>query len=360
MQLRTATRKKAKIRLGLTSVSGGGKTLSALLIAKGLCGDWTKVAIIDTENGSADLYSHLGPYNVLQLAPPFEPEKYIKAIRACESAGMEVIIVDSISHEWDGKGGILEMADNLGGQYQSAWKVLTPRHEAFKQSIIQSACHVITTVRRKQDYILQEKTNKQGKVVQSPVKAGFKEITREGWEYELTINLELELNHYATAAKDRTGLFMDKPQFIPSEATGELIKEWCDQGVDEITEKIDWPSLIVSCQTKADIVNLYNNHKDEIDQDKSLQHMIAKRRDEVLSKENPSQDPSQASSYNHKPIGDGKASISNLGFKNLVGQIDREEDKEKVARLVQEAIDTYSLDTAQQAILKNRLEYIKQ
>ena len=174
MQLKQASRKKAKIRLGLSSVSGGGKTFSALLIAKGLSNDFSKVAIIDTENCSADLYAHLGNYNVVPLHPPYTPERYIEAITACENAGMEVIIIDSISHEWEGKGGILELSDSLGGQYQSAWKILTPRHEAFKTSIIQSSCHIITTVRRKQDYVLQEKTNKNGKTVQAPVKLDLK------------------------------------------------------------------------------------------------------------------------------------------------------------------------------------------
>src|SRR5688572_3154901 len=157
MQLQQASRKKAKIRLGLSAVSGAGKTYSAILIAQGLCGDLSKVAIIDTENGSADLYAHLGNYLVLPLAAPYSPERYIEAIRACEKQGVEVIIIDSISHEWEGKGGCLELADTLGGQYQFAWKTLTPRHEAFKQAILHSPCHIITTVRRKQDYILQEK-----------------------------------------------------------------------------------------------------------------------------------------------------------------------------------------------------------
>jgi len=109
MQLRKATRKKAKIRLGLSAVSGGGKTYSSILIAKGLCADLGKVAIIDTENGSADLYAHLGDFNVVTLTAPFTPERYIEAIKSCEKAGMEVIIVDSISHEWDSKGGCLDI-----------------------------------------------------------------------------------------------------------------------------------------------------------------------------------------------------------------------------------------------------------
>ena len=128
MQLTKATRKKAKIRLGLSAVSGAGKTYSGLLIAKGICGDWNKIAVIDSENNSADLYAHLGEYNVLPIAAPFAPEKYVEAIKACEKAGMEVIIIDSITHEWDGKGGCLEIVESLGGKYQD-WAKVTPRHQ---------------------------------------------------------------------------------------------------------------------------------------------------------------------------------------------------------------------------------------
>lgn len=247
--LRKATRSKAKIRLGLSAVSGGGKTYSALLVGKGLAGTWDKVAIIDTENGSADLYSHLGDYNVLSLLPPYSPERYIDAIKDCENAGMEVIIIDSIAHEWEGEGGVLELCDTIGGGFSVAWKQLTPRHEKFKQAILQSKCHVITTVRRKQDYILQEEMNKQGRMVQKPVKAGMKEITREGWEYELTANLELDIKHKATASKDRTGLFEGKDPFVPTEETGKLIKEWCETGVDPLAEIIGACNRLGTCET---------------------------------------------------------------------------------------------------------------
>src|SRR5688572_15275067 len=230
MELRKATRKKAKIRLGLSAVSGAGKTYSAILIAKGLTGDLSKVAVIDTENGSADLYAHLGDFNVLPLTAPFTPERYIEAIRSCEKAGMEVIIIDSISHEWDGKGGCLEIVESLGGKYQD-WARVTPRHQAFIDAIIQSSCHVITTVRRKQDYEMIKDGNKV-----KVEKSGLREITREGFEYELTINLEMDTKHNATASKDRTGLFMGKPAFTPSEKTGELIAQWCEQGEEAFHE----------------------------------------------------------------------------------------------------------------------------
>lgn len=232
MQLQKATRKKVKLRLGLSSVAGGGKTMSALLLAKGLCGAWNKIAVIDTENDSASLYSHLGEFNTISLRPPFSPERYVEAIKACEAGGMEVIIIDSIAHEWEGEGGIMDLVDKIGGGFSDAWKKLTPRHEKFKQGILQSTCHVITTVRRKQEYALQEKTNAQGRTVMAPVKLGMKEITREGWEYEVTLNLEIDIKHMATASKDRTKLFMDADPFVITEATGELIKKWCELGIE--------------------------------------------------------------------------------------------------------------------------------
>lgn len=227
MQLRKAERKKAKIRLGLSAVSGGGKTYSGLLIAKGLCnGDLSKVAIIDTENGSADLYADLGNYNVISLESPFTPERYIEAIETCENGGMDVIIIDSITHEWDGAGGIMDISNSMTGNSYTNWAKITPRHKSFVDAILQSKCHVITTVRRKQDYEMVK--NDKGKL--APQKVGLKEITREGFEYELTVNLELDTNHNATCSKDRTGLFSNGIEFKPSEETGLKLLEWCESG----------------------------------------------------------------------------------------------------------------------------------
>lgn len=233
MQLQQATRKKVKIKAGLSSVAGGGKTKGALLIAKGLVGDWTKIAVIDSENDSASLYSDMGPYNTIPISSPFTPEKYIEAIKICENAGMECIIVDSITHEWDGAGGCLDIVEELTKKdpkhnSYTQWRFVTPRHQAFIDAMLQSKCHIITTVRRKQDYDMSKGSD--GKIVVT--KAGLKEITRDGFEYELTVNLELDQLHNATASKDRTGLFMDKPSFIITEATGELIRKWCEQGVE--------------------------------------------------------------------------------------------------------------------------------
>lgn len=282
--LRKATRQKAKIRLGLSAVSGGGKTYSALLIAFGICNDWNKVVVIDTENNSADLYAHLGEYSVLPLSAPYTPENYIKAIKECESAGMEVIIIDSITHEWDGKGGCLQIQEQLGGKYQD-WAKVTPRHQAFIDSILQSTCHVITTVRRKQDYEMSKDSNGKVKVE----KAGLKEVTREGFEYELTANLEMDVRHNATASKDRTGLFMGKPAFIPSIETGQMVAEWCESGADKVDSIVSGPSDINDevltawaeelnkAKTPADLVSLYNGNKQTVDADPRIKEMFKSR-----------------------------------------------------------------------------------
>ena len=234
MELRKASRQKAKIRVGLAGPSGSGKTYSALLLASGMT-DWSKIALIDTENGSGELYANskeIGEYNYMRMQAPFTPEKYDQAIKACEAAGMEVIIVDSISHEWDGEGGLLEAHDKMPGNSFTNWAKITPRHNAFIQAILRSKCHVLTTVRKKQDY---DMTNNGGKVTVQ--KVGLKEVTREGFEYELTVNLELDIKHNATAGKDRTQLFMDKPEFIITPETGKILKDWCESGADVVVEQ---------------------------------------------------------------------------------------------------------------------------
>lgn len=103
--IKKAVRKAKKLRVGLSAASGFGKTYSSLLLAKGLCkGDLSKVCVIDSEKDSASLYADLGAYSTINLEAPFSPERYIEAIEAAERAGFEVIIVDSITHEWEGEG----------------------------------------------------------------------------------------------------------------------------------------------------------------------------------------------------------------------------------------------------------------
>jgi hypothetical protein len=256
MKLEQAQRNQVKLRLGLSGASGFGKSYSALLLAYGITNDWAKIAIIDTENNSASLYAHLGEFNVLSLDDPYSPERYIKAIKTCEEAAMEVIIIDSITHEWNGKGGCLQLHEQLGGRFQD-WAKISPRHQAFIDAILQSKCHVITTTRRKIDYSLDSDQNGRTKVI----KHGTKEITREGFEYELTTNFELVNDkHLAVASKDRTGLFMNKPEFVISKGTGKILKEWCNDGRSEQELLQNIKLEINECATLEGLRHIYSKY----------------------------------------------------------------------------------------------------
>lgn len=273
MQLRQSEKKQVKLRLGLSGASGFGKTKSALLLAYGMTNDWNKIAVIDTENSSASLYSDLGNYQVLDLSTPYSPERYIKAIELCEKSGISVVIIDSVSHEWNGTGGCLDIHEKLGGRFQD-WANVTPRHQAFIDKILNSSCHIITTTRRKIDYSLDVGSNGKTQVV----KHGTKEITRDGFEYELTINFELvNDNHLAKASKDRTGLFMNKPEFVITPETGKLLLNWCNSGIAE-TANIATPpknesinkqeqitehevfNQIQYCNSVSELLKLYNQY----------------------------------------------------------------------------------------------------
>lgn len=223
MQLRKAKRQQAKLRIGLSGPSGSWKTYSALQLAFWLTGDWEKIAVIDTENGSADLYSHLWDYLVLTLEPDFSPEKYIEAIQACESSGVDVIIIDSTTHEWSGKWGCLEINEKIAQtkfkwNTWSAWSVTTPRHQKFIDAIVNSSCHIITTARSKTDMIQVDWKIK---------KVWMKDEQREWFEYEMTLMFNIDREwHLAIASKDRTNLFIDRDPFLISKEIWEEIKKW--------------------------------------------------------------------------------------------------------------------------------------
>jgi nucleoside-triphosphatase THEP1 len=251
MQLRKSERSKAKIKMALQGPSGAGKTLSALLLAQGLTnGNLSKVAIIDTENGSADLYSHLGNYNVLTLDSPQSPERYMEAIEVCLQAGMEVIILDSISHAWDY---LIDYHSSLPGNSFTNWAKITPRQKAFVDKILQCNAHVIATMRVKQDYVLSEKN---GKMV--PEKVGLKAIQRDEISYEFTIVFDIDSKHFAVSSKDRTQLFESKPPFTINTSTGKKILEWCNSTLT----KDDLKQMVIQCNTVKELTDLFNNNLD--------------------------------------------------------------------------------------------------
>ena len=228
LQIRKATRRKAKLRLALLGPSGSGKTMGALRLAFGIGG---KVGVIDTENGSADLYAEIGDYDVITLEKPYTVGKYREAISAFEDAGYTTIIVDSLSHAWSGAGGLLDKQGQLaarpGANSYAAWREITPEHNALVEALLSSPAHIITTMRVKQEYVLEE--NERGKKV--PRKVGLQPVQRDGMEYEFTCVMDVDIDHKATTTKDRTTLFADWRDTI-TEATGRLLKGWLESGAE--------------------------------------------------------------------------------------------------------------------------------
>ena len=225
MQFQKAAKSQAKIKLALTGPAGTGKTYSALAIASGM---GSKIAVIDTENRSASLYSDRFSFDVLELTPPFTVERYVEAMRAAVDAGYDVLIVDSASHQWAGEGGILDKKnkmDKRGGKSFTNWADLTPENNTFIEYILRAPLHMIVTLRSKTEYVLEQ--NDKGKQV--PRKVGLAPVTREGFDFEMTTVLDMDQAHQAMSTKDRTGLF-DGQIFKPTPETGKKLLSWLQSG----------------------------------------------------------------------------------------------------------------------------------
>ena len=250
-----AERKQAKLRLALAGPSGSGKTMSALRMAKGLGG---RIAVIDTEHGSASLYADIADFDVLELHAPYSPERYAEAITAAEQAGYSVLIIDSYSHEWTGSGGCLESNEKLAhqkfkGNTWAAWNETTPRHRKLTDKILTSPLHIICTMRSKTETVQGE-----GKKV---IKLGMKSEQRDGTDYEFTVVLDITHDgHAAIASKDRTKLF-DQPEVI-SEDTGRRLLAWLNDGKSQAdpqaTALQDALSKIPVTETMQELQSVYS------------------------------------------------------------------------------------------------------
>ena len=227
--IRQAKRSATKLRLLIDGPSGSGKTWGALQVAKGLGG---RTVVIDTEQGSSDLYDTLHDFGVIDLKPPFTPERYVQAIEAAEAGGAEVIVVDSITQEWSGKGGCLELVDEIAraqfrGNTWSAYSVITPRHRAFIDAMLRSSAHIIATGRAKTETAQVDDGGKK-----RVAKLGMKIETRDGVEYEFTTVLDLVHDgHFATVSKDRTGIFSGQDPKPITVETGRKLLAWLSGGI---------------------------------------------------------------------------------------------------------------------------------
>lgn len=247
-----AEKKKSKLRLAIDGASGSGKTWGALTLATSLGG---KIAVIDTEHGSASLYSDRFNFDVMELKGDFAPEKYIAGIKGAEKAGYDVIIIDSLSHEWEGLGGCLDIQNKLGGRYTD-WGKVTPRHDALIQAILGCNMHVIATMRTKAEYIIEK--NQNGK--DAPRKVGTAPKQRDGLEYEFAVVFNLSQQHMASVSKDRTSLF-DGRDFMIDDSVGKLLIDWLDNGAEVIRLDMDVVDNLIadihSCKTVAELKDIW-------------------------------------------------------------------------------------------------------
>jgi KaiC/GvpD/RAD55 family RecA-like ATPase len=225
-----ATKKQAKARIAIDGPSGSGKTYTSLIAATALA-KGGKIAVIDTERGSASLYSEKFDFDVLELNPPFSPEVYHDAIKAAENAGYAVIVIDSLSHAWEGEGGALDMADDATKRQKTqnsytAWREVTPIHRAMVDAILQSKCHVVVTMRSKMEYV-QEK-NSDGRTVIN--KVGMAPIQRSGMEYEFTIVGDMDLDNTIVISKSRYEPFSGRVQKKPGVEFFKSFVDWLNSG----------------------------------------------------------------------------------------------------------------------------------
>jgi hypothetical protein len=198
-----ASKKKSRLRMAICGPTGSGKTFTALRLAYAFKGADTKVAVINTESGAIEKYLGLAPdgvpfqFDILTLEE-YPPTAYTEAIMEAGRLGYDVLVVDSLSHAWTGVGGALEIKDKTSGNSYTAWKDVTPMHNRMIESILRSPCHIITTMRSKMEYVLEERN---GKMV--PQRVGMAPVQRQGMEYEFDVVADMDLNHIITVGKTR-------------------------------------------------------------------------------------------------------------------------------------------------------------
>jgi len=233
MQFQQAQRRRAKLKLAVTGPPGSGKTMSALRLAAGLVGPKGRIAVIDTENRSASLYSDRYRFDVLDIEPPFEAEKFVEAINAAVAAGYGCLIIDSASHFWKGVLEFKGSLDSRGGNSFTNWNQAGKKYDAGLGSILQSDIHLVACLRSKFEYVLEQ--DMKGKQV--PRKVGLAPVFRDEGEYEFTIVFDIAHDHTAQVSKDRTGIFTDRI-FQVTEDIGRQVGAWLEGATTAAPEAV--------------------------------------------------------------------------------------------------------------------------
>ena len=257
-QGKEAAREQVYLKISVDGPSGSGKTLSSLLLALGLVetlappelrGDaktaerqawaWQKIAVVDTENGSAKLYAGtvvatpegdvtIGAFRHYDFTPPYDARYYIALCETLAKEGYLCVVIDSITPEWNGPGGILDTQAKIGGQAQH-WKIVSPVHQSFLDAMRLAPYHLIATMRSKTEIVI-EKDASTGKT--KVEKRGLKAEQREGAEYEFSVVINIDhTTHQASATKDRTRLFGGLQGFVITPDHGRWLGEWAVGGV---------------------------------------------------------------------------------------------------------------------------------
>lgn len=231
-QAKKAVKYQIKAKMALMGPSGSGKTYSALRLAGGM---GARTLLGNTEMDRGYLYAAKFNYDIVDLSAPYTPERYIELIDYAESEGYDTLIIDSGTHEWSGKGGLLEVHGNMPGNSYTNWSKITPRHNAFVDKILYSKINIIVCLRGKDVYVMTE--NEKGK--QTPKKEGMGADMRANFEYEMMATLMLDQqNHVASAMKDNTGLFENRFEVL-TEAHGQLLMQWANDGAESGQPKWD-------------------------------------------------------------------------------------------------------------------------
>lgn len=226
-----AKREQLWLKILLAGPSGSGKTYTALRLASGIAKECnSRIAAIDTENGRIRYYANEFDFDDIQFEAPFTPENYIEAIEAAVDGGYKVLIIDSSTHEWDY---CLDVHNKMPGNSYTNWAKITPRHDAFMEKMLQSPIHIITTVRGKDEYVLEEKNGKQ-----TPKKVGLGYKQRDGMEYNYTCTFNIAQDtHIASVMKDNTHLFEDRYDVL-TEKDGKALYEWANSGEAPAPKKV--------------------------------------------------------------------------------------------------------------------------
>ena len=249
-----AVREKIYTKIALMSPSGGGKTYSALRLATGMAdeleklnGIRPKILMANTEGSRGRYYANEFDYDIIDLVEPFIPEQFTEAVDYAISEGYGILVMDSTSHEWEGKGGCLELHQKAGGKYQD-WKFVTPRHDAFINRLATSPIHIIATMRGKDQYDM-EKDDK-GKTTVKKLGVGAKQ--RDGFEFEFTCTFTIDSkSHTAETQKDNTHIFENDASVMLTENHGRKIVQWANTSDIEPTVKVSTPITVSDDELKA-------------------------------------------------------------------------------------------------------------